>query len=264
VGCRFESYLRSAEFISEVFGGRPELHFNFGERKLYFMISYQYLYLFIDFILFIIWGAFFIFRRDLHKELLSISLLIGSLTFLFAPVMLKDYWQPETVLSSRFSIEDFLFGFTTAGISAVIYEIFFGIKFMNRKDRKHHWSWFLFPLIGFNLLLFFSQINIFKINSIYAHITSLLIIALFFITLRKDLFYDSVISGLLFGVVYFIVFSLFLFLFPQAIQEWWKLNNISGLLIRGIPIEELLWAFSWGSFCGPFYEFFSGLKLRKV
>ncbi len=43
----------------------------------------------------------------------------------------------------------------------------------------------------------------------------------------------------------------------------WLLPNLSGVLVAGIPVEELLWAFGVGMVAGPFYEFFTGSYLAN-
>lgn len=81
---------------------------------------------------------------------------------------------------------------------------------------------------------------------------------------RNDLFWDSLISGLLLGLFALVSYLIFLALFPQAIQKWWLLHNISGVLVWGIPIEEIMWAFGWGMVAGPVYEFFRGLRFQNM
>ena len=81
---------------------------------------------------------------------------------------------------------------------------------------------------------------------------------------RHDLLVDSLMSGLLVGAIMFFGYLIFLTIFPEAIHQWWILQNISGILILGVPIEELLWAFGWGMVGGPMYEFFAVLKFRKI
>ena len=57
-------------------------------------------------------------------------------------------------------------------------------------------------------------------------------------------------------------YILYTAIFPNIIEDWWKLENISGIIIFGAPIEELIWGFTWGFFIGPVYEFWRGIKLK--
>ncbi len=155
------------------------------------------------------------------------------------------------------------FGFALAGISGVIYEELFGKHFLRRRDRKVHWSWFITSFIGLVILItwfFYSRVGI---NSIYATSIAFVCIAICIIFIRRDLIWDSLLSGILVACVMLLSYLIFLTIFPEAIKRWWFLNNISGILFLGIPIEELLWAFSWGLVGGPIYEFMVGLKFKK-
>lgn len=225
----------------------------------------QYIYLFfVDLILLIVWGVLFIARKDTRREMLYVSSFIGILTLITGPLFLSDYWEPKTILGYSFSIEDFLFGFFTAGISAVTYEILFRKKYQEKKDLKHHWSSFLLPSIIGTLTLLLILMYVFNLNSIYALVISSLFLVFIFSFFRKDLLPNAIANGLIFTAIYFILFSAFLVLFPGVLEQWWKLEHLSSIFFLGIPVEELLWAFSWGAVCGPFYEFFTGLRYQKI
>lgn len=225
--------------------------------------NYQYAYLLgTVFLLFPVWFLLFLFRKDLRKEMLIVSGIGGCAGPISQLWYVQDYWKPQTVTGTTVGIEDFLFGFLIAGISAVLYEELFGKHFAKRTDRRHHWSMFAVPLLGvflfsFNVLFFLG------INSIYASIGGFLVVSGVFLFYRKDLLIDMLVSGFLVGALMFLAYLLYLFVYPDAIHHWWELQNISGVFVYGIPIEELLWAFGWGMVGGPTYEFFRGLKFRK-
>jgi hypothetical protein len=50
-------------------------------------------------------------------------------------------------------------------------------------------------------------------------------------------------------------------MFPGYVQQVWNLEAISGILIAGIPIEELMFAFAFGFFWSTVYEHFTWNKL---
>jgi hypothetical protein len=74
---------------------------------------------------------------------------------------------------------------------------------------------------------------------------------------------DALFSGLFVGGLMFIFYLVFGTLFDGIIQKWWLLKNISGILIFGAPLEELMWGFGWGFVAGPAYEFINGLRFKK-
>ena len=229
------------------------------------MISYQYAYLLGNLlILFPLWLFLFLHRKDLRKEILIVSLLIGIGGPLSELWYLRDYWRPETFNGWPIGIEDFLFGFFIGGIASSIYEEIFGKHHSKRVNRKHHWSWFIIPVVALSVFVLNLLIFVFGVNSIYASISIFIALTLLILYFRHDLLVDSLMSGLLVGAIMFFGYLIFLTIFPEAIHQWWILQNISGILILGVPIEELLWAFGWGMVGGPMYEFFAGLKFRKI
>ena len=78
----------------------------------------------------------------------------------------------------------------------------------------------------------------------------------FFATLycRTDLWLKMVVSGVLFFLLYFIAFALFNVAFPGYVAAVWNLKAVSGLLVGGVPLEELIFAFTFGLYWSSTYE----------
>ena len=195
--------------------------------------------------------------------MLIISMVIGIAGPLVELWYLRDYWRPETFTGWALGIEDFLFGFFFGGISGLVYEELFGKHHSKRINRKHHWSWFVIPVVGAAIVIMSLLVTVAGIGSIYAGALIFFVTALIILYFRHDLLIDSLVSGVLVGVMMFLGYLIFLSIFPEAIHRWWILNNISGVLVHGIPVEELMWAFGWGMVGGPVYEFFTGLKFKN-
>ena len=85
---------------------------------------------------------------------------------------------------------------------------------------------------------------------------------IFILAQRRDLIVDVVGSGVLFGILGFVLYLIYLTLFPNIIEQWWNLKDLSGVLVFGIPLEELLFAFGFGMVAGPLYEFWQGYRLE--
>lgn len=81
---------------------------------------------------------------------------------------------------------------------------------------------------------------------------------------RRDLFRDAVFSGSFLALITFLIYLVWLTMYPSAFHDFWMLHNVSGIFVVGIPIEELLYTFTWGSLIGPLYELVAGLRLRKI
>lgn len=230
-----------------------------GGEKIAMFVNFQYAYLTGDFLLFIIWLVLFVSRKDLRREMLRMSVLIAPLGPLSELFYLLDYWRPELFNGWTIGVEDLLFGFFIGGIAGVIYEEIFQMKYDSRPVLGHH-RWVI-GIVAFEGLLIKIGSTLFHVNSIYASILGFLIIGSAMLVIRKDLIRDALFSGFLVGILTFFLYLIFLAIFPGIIKKWWILTNISGVLVLGVPLEELFWAFGWGFVAGPMYEFISGKRL---
>lgn len=235
------------------------------------METYRYAYLLgIDFLMFLpAYSLIFIWRRDLRKEMLLAGLVFGVVAFLSEPIFILHYWHPEYLFPFSYkgialgSLEDFLYGFLKGGIAATIFEVLFRKKFSRGKTPDHHWKQMIVPIYAAGTALFVIPVVLFSWNPIY---TSALAVMAFLVPLawyRRDLLPEAFASGILMMLLTFVGYKLVLLFFPDIIESWWKLPDLSGILLSGIPIEEMLESFVVGFFGGPFYEFFNGLRLKR-
>ncbi|MBI3631970.1 MAG: hypothetical protein HY225_00785 [Candidatus Vogelbacteria bacterium] len=223
----------------------------------------QYAYLIGDLFFALVWLILFSHRKDLRKEMLTMSLIISPLG-ISEIIYYKDYWRPEFIINTgfNFGIEDLLFCFAIGGITAVIYEEVFDKTYSQRRDsrRPKH----LLAIAASIILFIFIGNSLLGVNSIYVTSAVMLLAGLAIIFIRHDLIKEAMMSGLLIGLAMFLFYTLyFLLLFPGIIQKWWLLKNLSGILLFGVPIEEILWGFCWGFIAGPIYEFILGIKLKN-
>lgn len=225
-------------------------------------MTHPYAYLVGDIIFGAIWLILFLLRKDLRKEMISLSL-IGAVFFPFALIYLPDYWYPDHIIHSDalpLGIEDFLFAFLIAGIGAVLYEAAFGKSHLlcecRRKNPKG-----LTAITAAAVIVLLGFTFWFGLNSIYSSYVSFAIIFGYIVYFRKDLFWQALMSGFSVGLVMFLFYQIWIRLYPGIIQHWWKLENISGILIFGTPLEEIIWGFSWGLVGGTIYEFVKGIKV---
>ena len=97
-------------------------------------MDYIYFYLCGTIVYVLVWLVLFLKRPDLRKEMLVMSVLFGIGALVTAKLYLADWWRPATVTGTAVGIEDFLFGFSAAGIAAVCYEELFRKRL--RRDRR--------------------------------------------------------------------------------------------------------------------------------
>ena len=222
------------------------------------------LWLFGSLTFFIIWFFIFIFVKRIRKEMFFSSLFTLPLG-LTEPLFVPEYWNPPSLfnLASRtgFDIESLIFTFSIGGIAAIIYEIFFKIKHKKissnaRKKHKFHLLALLSTPIIFLLLYIFT-----RLNPIYSAIIAIFIGGIATLICRPDLKNKAIFSGFLFLFFYFLLFSLINLISQDWVKNVWNLESISGILLLGIPIEELFFAFGVGLMWSNIYEHVRWYKL---
>lgn len=229
------------------------------------MNSLRYAYLIGDLLLlFPVWLVLFIRRKDLRKEMISLGIIMSFITyFLEYFYFSRDYWRPLFLVGTYAGIEDLLFGFFSVGIAGTIYERIYARKFAKRKNRKNAWAGISVLMILIAMVFFHILTKNFKINSIYSLSFVSYLFGIVIVLFRHDLFQDVLVSGIVFGLFYFLVFLSFDAIFPSFVIERYYLENISGIKLAGFPIEETVWGASMGFAIGPLYEFYKGLGFKN-
>src|SRR3989344_3510006 len=217
-------------------------------------------------ILFVIWIIIFIFIRS-KKEMLIVSAL--TMPFgLTEPLFVPAYWSPPSLFNlaanTGFDIESLIFSFAIGGIGSVIYEVIFkaGREKMNSKERHHqrrkyHLLSLFSPVIVFLPLFLFT-----KLNPIYSASLAMFIGGIAAMFCRPDLKRKIVYGGTLFLILYFLFFIFFNNLYPYAVERFWNLSALSGILISKVPLEELVFAFTFGLMWSSVYEHVKGYKVK--
>ena len=216
---------------------------------------------------FIVWLALFILRKDTRKVMLFISIPLGILGLFFNIIYIKDWWMPLTVTGTIPAIEDFLYGFTIGGISAVIYEEIFKKKIIIKRESKrikrkeifNFWKAGIASIITFYIIYYFLKINTFYISAII-----FIIIILTICIKRKDLIPHAIGSGICLLIVAFIVHSITNIITPGWIEAFWYFDIVPKLIILNVPLEDILFYFLFGAAVGPLYEYWQEGKLIKA
>ena len=201
-----------------------------------------------------IWIVLFIARPILRREMLWVSVLTMPLG-LTEPLFVPEYWNPPSLfnLAARtgFDIESLIFSFALGGVAAVFYEAVTK-KRHKRISEPHgkgmHWIAIAFPLIAFLPLYFFTTLN-----PIYSVIIAAALGAIAVIACRQDLTKQILMGGVCIATLYFFSFLLINLVFPKFVT-YWNLSVLSGVLILGVPLEEILFAFTIGMVWSGMYE----------
>jgi len=183
---------------------------------------YQFSFLIATIFLLLIWLILFLLAKSSRREMLRLSLISGSVAPFIELINLRDWWSPVMFTLTKIGIEDFLYGFTIAGISVAIYPLIFKAKFKEShlskaKQKINNKKTMMLLMIGAGL---FSGIS-FTYNSLIGFFISSIFITSTILFLRKDLVTISAFSGL---VIMFLAF--------QCIY-WLSNLLLVGLLILG-------------------------------
>ncbi|MBI2142644.1 hypothetical protein HYU15_04130 [Candidatus Woesearchaeota archaeon] len=222
-----------------------------------------YTYLLGSTMLLALWIGLFIHRKDVRKEMLFVSLIVAFFGLALEGLALtKDWWQPETITGTIIGIEDFIYGFAIAGIAAVIYEEIFKRKLHERKKGKHDNKDIAISLA---LMLVTFSISFFalKIHSFYSTVLALSFGAAYILAKRPDLTIDSIATGTILTIIGLLGYLIVNAFSPGFVNDWFFMDKLSGILILGYPIEDLIWYFLTGMLLGPIYEAWQNARLVK-
>jgi hypothetical protein len=198
-----------------------------------------------------------------QKKMLVVS--FGtSILGLTEPLFVPAYWNPPSLFdlaqTTGFDIESFIFSFAIGGIGYALYMAFFPVghePLVPRDERIATRHKFHFPLLLSTPLIFAILLVLTDLNPIYCAIISMICGGLATWYCRPDLKRKMFVSAILFLGVYFVYFLTLIALFPGYVERVWNLKAISGVMLLGIPVEELMFAFAFGFYCSTVYEHFT-------
>lgn len=234
-------------------------------------ITMQYAWLTWSLILLGIWLVIYatMDAKEKRREMLIVSLWT-SLLGLSEPIFVPAYWSPPSLFdlarTTGFDIESIIFAFAIGGGASLLYERIFATRHElmptsarhDPRHRYHIWA-FLSAPIAFGI--FYTATNL---NPIYSASLALLLGGMFSLYCRPDLLKKMIVSALVFLALYFIYFGTLIMLYPGYVERAWNLNAISGILVLGVPVEELLFAFSFGFVWSSIYEHFTWRKVKNI
>lgn len=216
-----------------------------------------------------IWLIVFIIYREARKRMVLASLI--TMPFgLTEPLFVPEYWHPPSLFNlahqTGFDIESLIFCFGIGGLGIALYDLIFKVEHQemspaekhHRRHRFHIWT-LLSPMIIFPPLYAFSNWNV-----IYSATLSMFLAGLAALWCRPDLKIKIWIGGVLFLLFYAVYFLSLALLARGYVEQVWTLAAISGIEIIGIPIEELLFAFTFGMLWSSYWEHLTWKKIKSA
>lgn len=220
-----------------------------------------------DFGLLLAWVLLFFWRKDVRKEMLFVSIPMGVISPFLEWLYIIDWWKPLYLTGTPVGLEDFIFGFTIGGISAVVYEEVFKKKIKERKfsDTKKRLKSFEFWIAAvLSVILFYLAYFLLHWNTFWATSVLLLTAIIYMLIKRPDLTIDSLVSGIMMVVVSAIVYSLVQLITPGWIDSFWHFKIFPRIIIFSLPIEDIIFYLLFGMVLGPLYEFWQEERLVNM
>ena len=225
-------------------------------------MQYHYVWLLWSSAFLIPWLGLYVAAKSSRRKILQLSLATSPLG-LSEPLFVPEYWNPPSLfeLAQRtgFDLESLIFSFAIGGIGAVLYDALarrelrtmsHAERFSARRHRFHAVALTL-PIIAFPLL------TLVPWTPIYPAIAALAIGGAANVACRPDLTRNTLLGGALFLAFYAILMVLLLTAAPGYIEQVWNLPALSGVLLGGIPLEELAFGFTFGLYWAGLYAHLS-------
>lgn len=209
---------------------------------------------FFDIFLAIVWLFFFLRRRETRQEMV----IIGIVALLFSPLFLF-LGRQET--AGTVAVSDLAFSFFFAGIAAVIFEAVFGRHYrighharLSLKNSTERWFLRLLLIVAVWSWLAIILLLVVHTDALQSISAAGLTIVSYIIASRHDLLWNSLWSGFLMAVVFFLVYLMaFVGSLPTTAQ----------FFLTSLPADAVTWAITMGLVLGPMYEFVRGFRLKS-
>ncbi len=207
-----------------------------------------------------VWLLVYFTRKDLRKKLLRTGFIFGIASVILGQFFTQDYWNPPYLISPFFPFEDFLYGIIFGGLTTIVYQYIFKIKFSKNttpSSRK-----MTLTLGAICILVMFLFVYLLEINSIYGQTACLVMVFVYTSICRPDLIHHMFISGFTVTLFTFLWQKLVLVIYPNAVVNFWETEALQSVFFAGVPLEELLFAFAIGLGGSMYFEFSRGYVVK--
>ena len=228
------------------------------------MQNYHYSYLVGALIFDAAWLACYLLGKNYRAEIRWGTLISAPLT-LTSILFIPQYWLPPSLFDLdqkiKVGIEDFLWAAAVGGIASVVAEILLKDRLsrLRKVAHKRHFAPFVVIVVVFIALELWH-----KDKTIYNCIITFAIGAIVIAILRSDLIPTMLVGALNFTALYFVLFLIVLLLYPDFVNRFYNIPKLLGIYVRGVPIEELLFAGTGGAIWSVAYEYVQGYRLEPA
>ncbi|MBM3332137.1 hypothetical protein FJY68_09885 [candidate division WOR-3 bacterium] len=205
------------------------------------------------------WAIVFALARRARAAMVWTGVVFAPAALISELWHLQDYWLPNYVVPVRIGtwhfggVEDLVFGFALAGISAGVFETLAmrqGLPSLPRMTWRAYLRMTGLGLVG--LVLIAVTTTLVQLRSMHAATVSITLTAGLVLAFRPDLAPRALLTALAFaGFFWFFYAGVMLPLYPGMIDAFWMPHGNVGIRLAGVPLEEVVWGFSAALFSGP-------------
>ena len=204
------------------------------------------------------WALLFMARPALRRPMLWASTLTAPFG-LSEPLFVPAYWNPPSLfdLAQRtgFDIESIIFCFALGGLGVAGYRALAQVPLRHLDDHarsslRHRWHLLALasPIVVFASLIALDW------NPIYPGILALAVGSLATVLCRTDLWRNTLFGGGVFLALYAVFLLGLKWLWPGYIEAVWNLDALIAWRPAGLPLEEFLFGFAFGTYWSSVYE----------
>jgi len=206
-----------------------------------------------------LWGLCYVFRKDLRRELVVMSCAAVAMGLPHEYLLwTRDWWHPPNITHTRIGVEDLLYAIATGGTLAVIYPVTLRRRlFAGPAPRAFAVA---MPLIV-NFVLPLLLVPLAGLHSFKAGALSTCLAILWILIARPDLIGAALISAVLGWAVSFSSFWLIEAFVPGVVAAVWDLPKLSGIVLAGVPFEDLAWYAYTAALFGIYYKYATGARV---
>ena len=201
-------------------------------------------YLIFSFLLLLLFALGLIITPGGFKRSVSLSALLSAPISLASFAFVPGYWDPKRIVPYEIGPEDVIFSFSTGGIIWLLIILIISLKYDIRHNERNYLKKYA-GLLFFGSLLFYLM-WLTRIDIMLATIITVSIIGIWILIHKPGYMILSITGALVFTLFYFCILRGFFVMFPEF-PEQWSMEELYGILVFGIPVEELMWAFATGA-----------------
>jgi hypothetical protein len=227
-------------------------------------MKYHYVWLIWSSAFLLPWIALYLANPLLRTAMWRSSLVMAAFG-LTEPIFVPKYWNPPSLfeLAQRtgFDIESVIFAFALCGAGVALYSALTRTHFVPlaaelRVEPLHrfHRMALLVPFVSFVPMVLLPW------NPIYPTLVALVLGAAASVICRPHLATKTLLGGAIFFGFYGVFMLGLKWFAPGYIEQVWNLRALSGVMVYGIPLEELMFGTAFGLYWSGVYEHFTWTK----